>query len=131
MNRNLASALVIAATAAAAVALAAMSPSKAYADDITIDTTPFKSGRTRAEVLGELQGQSAAIGTAATEWSLQSNKALKLQSVRTGEQSRAEYKASRDEVRALNSEDSGSSWFIKSGARDRSNSSAAMGGPAR
>ncbi len=131
MNRNLASALAIAATAAAAVGLAAMSPSKAYADDITIEATPFKGARSRAEVLDELRGQAAAPRTPATEWSLQSNQPLKVQSERTSEQARAEYKLSRDYVRALNAEDSGSAYFIKSGAANHSNSTAAMGGPAR
>ena len=43
MNRNLASTLTITATAAAAFALAAMASSNAYADDITVDNTPFVS----------------------------------------------------------------------------------------
>jgi hypothetical protein len=131
MNRNLASALVIASTAAAAVALAALSPANAYADDITIESTPFKGSRSRAEVLAELQGQAAVVRTGATEWSLQSNRPLKRQSVQTSEQARTEYKASRDYVRALNAEDSGSAYFIKSTPRDRSNPGATMGGPAR
>lgn len=130
MNRNLASALAIASTAAAAVVLAAMSPSNAYADDITIEATPFKGSRSRAEVLAELEGRAAVVRTAASEGSQQTNKAVKSQGTRTSEQARAEYKAARDEVRALNAEDSGSAFFIKSGAADRSNSSV-MGGSAR
>ncbi len=122
MNRNLASALAIASTAAVAVALAALSPAKAYADDITIDNTPFQGSRSRAEVLGELRDQAAVARTGT---------APKRQSVQTREQARAEYKASRDYVQALNAEDSGSAYFIKSTPRDGSNPAATMGGPAR
>jgi hypothetical protein len=60
MNRNLASTLAVTATAAAALALAALASSKAYAEDITIDPTPFVSSKTRAEVRAELMGMSDA-----------------------------------------------------------------------
>jgi hypothetical protein len=64
MNRNLVSALTIAATAAAAVALAALASEKAYADDITFDQTPFASTRTRAEVKTELLRQGELLRAA-------------------------------------------------------------------
>lgn len=77
MNRNLASALTIGATAAAAVAVAALGPAKAYADDITIDTTPFVSSKSRAEVQAELMRQpDGRLGWAARRYGWASAEAL-------------------------------------------------------
>ncbi len=73
MKRNLASALAIGATAAAAIAIAALGSGKAYADDITIDPTPFVSTKTRAEVRAEFMGQPALVTAAGSEWTLQHN----------------------------------------------------------
>lgn len=49
MNRNLAFALATGAIAAAALAVAAIASSKAYAEDSTIDPTPFVGSKSRAE----------------------------------------------------------------------------------
>ena len=128
MTRNVASALAFAtAVAAAAVATVIMS-SKAIADDITVDSTAFKSSRSRAEVQAELMRQGELARSGASEWAMQFNKAPELKSAYTGEQARSLYKASREEVRALTAEDSGSAYFARSAPR---NSSATMGGPAR
>ena len=110
MNRNLASTLALTTTAAAAIALAALASSNAYADDITIDNTPFVSSRTRAEVQAEVMGQADALRMANSEWSTQSNSSL-AHSDFTSAQAKAEYIAARREVNALNGEDSGSSYF--------------------
>jgi hypothetical protein len=111
MNRNLASTLALTTTAAAAIALAALASSNAYADDITIDNTPFVSTRTRAEVQAEVMGQAEALRMANSEWSTQSNQASLPHSDFTRAQAKAEYIAARREVNALNAEDSGSSYF--------------------
>jgi hypothetical protein len=111
MNRYLASTLTIATTAAAAVALAAIASGNAYADDITIDNTPFVSSRTRAEVQAEVMGQSEALRMASSEWSTQLNQAPQSRSEFTRAQATAEYLAARRQVNALNAEDSGSSYF--------------------
>jgi hypothetical protein len=58
MNRKLASALSITITAAAGLAAAAMASGDVYADDITIDVTPFVSSKSRAEVRAALPRQS-------------------------------------------------------------------------
>jgi hypothetical protein len=47
------------------------------------------------------------------------------------EQVRNAYKMSRDEANALNGEDSGSAYFLKSAAPSGANPVATMGGPAR
>jgi len=109
MNRNLASTLALATTAAAAFALAALASGNAYADDITIDNTPFVSSRTRAEVQAEVMGQGEALRLAHSDWATQSNQLLHSDFTRA--QAKAEYIASRREVNALNAEDSGSSYF--------------------
>lgn len=128
MNRNLTSVLSLAATAAAAVAVAIASGS-AYADDITVDPTPFVSTKSRAEVRAELLGQAQSVrASAGGEWSLQDNQVPLIKSSYTSEQAMAEYKVSRDLVRALNSEDSGSAFFIKGPVPQ---GTATMGGPAR
>jgi hypothetical protein len=111
MNRNLATVLTFVSTGAAALALAAIASGNAYADDITIDPTPFVSTRTRAEVQAELMGQGEALRMASSEWSTQMNTATLPQSTVTRAQVKAEYIASRREVNALNAEDSGSSYL--------------------
>lgn len=111
MNRDIESLLAIAAVGAIAGAAAtAMSlPRTAYADDITIETKPFVSSRTRTEVHDELLGQARQVRAGATEWSQQQGTVLKGQV--TVPEVRAEFVANRREVTALTAEDSGSSWF--------------------
>jgi hypothetical protein len=111
MTRNLASALTIASTAAAAFAFAAIASSNAYADDITIDNTPFVSTKTRAEVQAEVMGQAEQLRIANSEWSTQSDHASLNHSDLTRAQAKADYVAARREVNAFNGEDSGSSYL--------------------
>jgi 4'-phosphopantetheinyl transferase EntD len=110
MNRNLASTLTIVSTAAAAFALAAMASGNAYADDITVDNTPFVSTRTRAEVQAEVMGRAEQLRMANSEWATQQHQLSEPSSLSRA-QVKAEYIASRREANALNSEDSGSSYF--------------------
>jgi hypothetical protein len=113
MNRNIASALATGTTiAAAALAAVAITAGNAYADDITIDPTPFVSTRSRAEVRAELLDQPELTRTAASEWAMQQD-SPHAKSTYTSEQAKAEYKVSRQFVSALNSEDSGSAYFMK------------------
>lgn len=132
MDRNFESILALAGTAAITVTLAALAPGDAYADDISIDNTPFTSSRTRADIRAELLGQPAAWKTSASELARQYNHTLPMKSVSTRDQVRAEYKASREEVSRLLGEDSGSSWFARSAAtRPGPVGTTAMGGPPR
>ena len=132
MDRNLASVLVLASTAVLAVVLAATGSGNAYADDITVDTTPFTSTKTRAEVQSELFSQAAQARSGAREWAMQSNHQLAPKSDWSRQQAQAEYKASRAYVSAVSGEDSGSAYFIKSAsARGASAAATTMGGPAR
>jgi len=128
MNRNMATALGIA--AAAAVAAVAMASGKAFADDITINNTPFVSTLSRAEVRADLLKNSRLARELASEWSMQYNNASPQgRTAYSGAQARAEYAASRDEVRQLNGEDSGSMYL--SMMRSNGNATRTMGAPAR
>jgi hypothetical protein len=111
MTRTLASTLSITTTAAAVLAFAAIASSNAYADDITVDNTPFVSSKSRAEVQAEVMGQSQVLSIASSEWSTQQNHASQPKSDFTRAQATAEYLAARRQVSALNSEDSGSSYL--------------------
>lgn len=128
MKRSLASALAIVTSISAALGGAALSGS-ARADDITLDDTPFKSTRSRAEVLGELISQPVRVSAGADEWALQGNGLHGLKSTYTSQQARSDYKFSREQVHALTAEDSGSSYFKRSVAAG--NPTSVMGGPAR
>lgn len=101
MNRKLASALVL---------VAAAMTGNAFADDITIDTTPFASSKSRTEVRAELD-QFRKSGT--SPWSTQYNPLAKFQSNASRAQVVAEYMAARNEVAAFGGEDSGSRYLAQ------------------
>jgi len=100
MNRKTALALVVASAAAAPV----------FADDITIDPTPFVSTASRAQVLAELQQfQQSGINP----WADDYNAVAQFRGERTREEVTQEYLADRDAVAALNGEDSGSAYLAR------------------
>ena len=97
----------------AIAAFAALAGTAARADDITVDTTPFNSVKTRAEVQAELsQFQKSGVNP----WSIRYNQLAALQPTRTRAQVQAEYLAERDEVAALTAEDSGSTYLAQAPA---------------
>jgi hypothetical protein len=97
MNRNIAIALVLAASAGTS-----------FADDITVDTTPFASTATRAEVQAELQGFKQS---GVNPWSNRYNPLAQFSSQRTRAAVTAEYTNARDRVAAFTGEDSGSAYL--------------------
>lgn len=100
MNRHLfASVLALAAVA---------STGAAFADDITVDPHPFVSTLSRADVQAQLQQYQAAR---VNPWSTSYNPLAHFTSTRTRAEVTAEYLQSRDEVQALNGEDSGSAYL--------------------
>ncbi|HSV51432.1 MAG TPA: DUF4148 domain-containing protein [Burkholderiaceae bacterium] len=104
MNRNIASALVLAFSAVAA--------GNALADDITIDTTPFVSSKTRAEVQAELvQYKKAGINP----WSTSYNPVAYFRAEKSRDQVRTELAAARvsGELDNLYREDSGSAYLTQ------------------
>jgi hypothetical protein len=94
MNRHFAIALVIATAAAG----------NAFADDITIDPTPFTSSMSRAEVQADLQ-QFRQSGV--NPWSKSYDPLAGFRSERSLAEVRAEYIAARDVVAAQGSEHGG------------------------
>ena len=93
MNRHIAIFLLVAAAAAGNV----------YADDITVETTPFVSTMSRAEVQADLQQFRASGSDPYSEDQLAG-----FRSERSRADVTAEYIAERDQVSAFNGEDSGS-----------------------
>jgi len=93
---------------ASVLAIAAASTSVAFADDITVDSHPFHPSLTRAEVQAQLQQYKAA---GVNPWSTSYNPVARFQGTRTRAEVTAEFLQARDEVSALNAEDSGSAWL--------------------
>lgn len=96
--------------AAIAIATATLAATAAYADDITVDPTPFASSSTRAEVQAQLAQRGPNV------WASSYNQLAAFRSQRTRAEVRAEYLAARGQVEALTAEDSGSAFLIR--ARD-------------
>jgi hypothetical protein len=91
-----------------AIAITAAAAGSAFADDITVETTPFVSSATRAEVQAELgRYQQAGVNP----WSNRYNPLAQFRSQRTRDQVAAEYLAARDRVAAFTGEDSGSAYL--------------------
>lgn len=99
MNRHSVFALVLAAAT-----------STAFADDITIDTTPFVSTKSRAEVQAQIGQPGPNV------WSTQYNPLAQFSARRSRADVVAEYLGSRREVAAFTAEDSGSAYLAR--ARD-------------
>jgi len=106
MNQRTASALAFACSVAAATLAATAMSSSAWADDITIDTTPFVSQRSRAEVRAEVLADRAKLSSAGYEWIAQQSAPLPTSGL-TRAQAKADYVAAREEVMARNSEGGG------------------------
>ena len=105
MNRK--SALIVLALAASA--------GSAFADDITIDNTPFVSTLSRDEVMAQfVQYRQTGINPHATSY----NPLKYFRSVKSREQVQQEFVASRELVQAMNGEDSGSSWLAAHRAQE-------------
>lgn len=109
-----------------AAAILAMGSGSAFAEGPIESEPSFVSTRSRAEVVAELMGQPELMRAAASEWALQQNQWPETDRERA--QARAEYLASRDEVRAMTAEDSGSSYLAGAGMAQPT---ATMGAPGR
>ena len=100
MNRNIAFAFVLAAAAAAGIA---------RADDITVEATPFVSTLSRAEVMADLQQARGGVNP----WAQDYDQLAAFHGERSRADVAAEYTAGRDQVAALNGEDSGSVYLAR------------------
>ena len=104
-------------TAIAAVAFTTLSAA-AFADtglvgDISVETRPFVSNKSRAEVRAELDAYKKS---GVNPWARSYNPLAQFKSTKTQEQVAAEYIANRDAVSALNGEDSGSAFLAAQAA---------------
>jgi hypothetical protein len=86
----------------------------AFADDITIESTPFASTRARAEVIAEMQ---QARNDGVNPWSDTHDQLQAFRSSLSREEVTAEFMLSRDEVQAFNGEDSGSGYLTAARSR--------------
>ena len=116
MNQRIASALAFACSVAAATLAATAMSTSAWADDITIDPTPFVSQRSRAEVRAEVLANRDKLSSAGNEWVAQQSAPLTSSGL-TRAQARADYIAAREEVMARNSEGGGSATMAAAPAR--------------
>ena len=94
----------------ASLVLASAFTASSFAETPTIVTEPFVSTQTRAEVQAELAAYKQA---GVNPWSTQYNPLRSFRSTATRDAVTAEYVASRDAVRALGSEDSGSTYLAQ------------------
>jgi hypothetical protein len=95
-------------TLAAALLLSA---GAAFADDPTVDSTPFTAVKSRADVQAEL----VQFRTGANPWSTRYDPFAALPAVKTRAAVQAERVAARDsgEIAAMTGEDSGSTWLAQ------------------
>lgn len=127
MNRNLPSAIASGAvTTIALLAVAVIASTTAYADDITVEQSPFVSSRTREEVSAELKIPYPG----GNPWSGAYNM-FEARSTATSEQIQGEYIMTRDRANAFHGEDSGSVYISKAQGSVAPSSASAMGAPAR
>jgi uncharacterized protein DUF4148 len=110
----------------AVATFAAFASAAARADDITIDHTPFHSSRMRAEVQAELaQFKQSGVNPWATSY----NQLAGFHSERTRADVQAEYLAERNQVAAMNAEDSGSAYLSQLAAAGRTVGTTLAGTP--
>jgi hypothetical protein len=80
----------------------------AFADDITIEATPFVSTRTRAEVIAEMH----QAPTPGNPWADDYDQLAAFHGTLTRAEVVADYLLTRDEMQAFNGEDSGSMYLM-------------------
>jgi hypothetical protein len=95
----------------AALALAAASIGNAFAESPTVPKDTFVSTKSRADVQAELVAYKQA---GINPWSISYNPLAQFKSTASRQDVSAAYIESRDEVAALNGEDSGSTHFAQS-----------------
>jgi hypothetical protein len=127
VNHHLPSAIAVGAvTAIALISVAVIASTPAYADDITVEQSPFVSSRTREEVSADLKVPFRG----GNPWSGAYNM-FQGRSTAISEQVRGEYIMNRDRVNAFHGEDSGSVYIMKAQGSLAPSATGAMGAPAR
>lgn len=94
--------------------LIAAAAASAFAETPTVVNEPFVSTKSRAEVQAELFAYKQA---GVNPWSMSYNQLAGFKSTTSREQVVAQYVAARNEVAAINSEDSGSAYLAQAFAQ--------------
>jgi hypothetical protein len=110
MNTTISNNTATTARAIVASVLLAAAAGSVLAESPTVVTEPFVSTRTRAEVVADL---AAFKQSGANPWAASYNPLRHFRSTTTRDAVVAAYLVSRDEVKALNGEDSGSVYLAK------------------
>ena len=116
MNHRSASALAFGSAAVAATLAAAFMAGTAHAETYSTEIRDFVGTASRADVRAQVLGNPEVL-TASNELSTQGPPQAPMHTGYTRREATAEYIASRDEVRAMTAEDSGSSWLARGPAR--------------
>ena len=116
MNHRTTSILSFGATLATAVLAAATMAGAARAEGPLEQPTAFTGTLTRAQVQGDLMQGRHLVSSYASEWVSQRGEP-QVASGYTRAQARADYIASREEVRAMNAEHGGGGYFARRPAR--------------
>jgi hypothetical protein len=111
MNHRLTTTILYAATVAAAALGATLMSGRAHAEGPIEVLPPFTGTFSRAEVQDEAIRNRDQLSSFANEYRMQRNATPVLQSGYTREEARSDFIASRDQVRAMTGEDSGSSYL--------------------
>jgi hypothetical protein len=109
MNRKTLIAVVLASAASIGNAVAGTS----LAGDISVESNPFASDRTRAEVQAELAEHKKS---GVNPWSTSYNPLRSFESTKTRAEVTAEVLEGRDRIAAFTREDSGSAYLTRNGA---------------
>lgn len=117
MNQRFTSSLAFTGSAIAAAIAAALMSGHARAEGPIEQPAPFVSTLSRAEVQADLMRNRGLVTSYASEWALQQNSTLSPGSAYTRAQARADYIASREEVRAMTAEHGGSGSFAVAPSR--------------
>ena len=115
MDQRITSSFGFIGSVVAAALAAAVMTGNARAEGPIEDIKPIAGMLTRAEVQAE--AMNGHLSSYASEFALQQDTRLQGTSGYTREQARADYIASRDEVRAMTAEDSGSQRLSHASAR--------------
>jgi PDZ domain-containing secreted protein len=109
-----------------ATLVVAAAATSAFAESPTIVKDDFVSTRTRAEVQAELFAYKKA---GVNPWSISYNQLAGFKSATSRDQVVADYLSARDEVAAVNGEDSGSAYFAQAYPNGRTPGATLAGTP--
>lgn len=117
MEQRTASRIAFVAAAATAALAATLMSGNARAEGPCEDIRPITGTLSRKAVMEETMAQRAQLTSYGAEWMQQQTMGPQARSIVSREELRAAYIAARDQVRAMNAEDSGSGALAHGNAR--------------